>query len=347
MTILIKSNYRNVGEIMESHETIIVGGGPAGSSCAWKLKKQGREVLILDKAKFPRLKLCAGWITSRVMENLEFTPDDYPHPILELKIKFYMAPLPFSLGSGPTLWKNYSIRRIEFDDWLLQRSGAPVQNHRVNKIERRGEHYIIDDRYECKYLVGAGGTGCPVRRTFFPEQRVREEEIVVLEKEFQYPQRDDTAHCFFFEHGLKGYSWYVPKGNGYLNVGIGGFSCYFKQSGTKIQDHFQWFLASLVKRDLLDEDTAQTVLGSGYGYYLWTKQGEVRRDNCFLIGDSAGVASIDLGEGISPSVESGLLAADAILGYGEYKKESIPHVSLNPFWQWIVEPLLFKVLAIR
>jgi flavin-dependent dehydrogenase len=64
---------------MEYAETIIVGGGPAGSSCAWNLKRHGKEVLILDKQSFPRLKLCGGWITSKVMENLEFTPEDYPY----------------------------------------------------------------------------------------------------------------------------------------------------------------------------------------------------------------------------------------------------------------------------
>ena len=58
---------------MKFHETIIVGGGPAGSSCAWKLKNTGSDVLILDKQTFPRLKLCAGWITAKVMEDLQFT----------------------------------------------------------------------------------------------------------------------------------------------------------------------------------------------------------------------------------------------------------------------------------
>jgi flavin-dependent dehydrogenase len=82
---------------MEYSETIIVGGGPAGSSCAWALKKQGKEVLILDKQPFPRLKLCAGWITSKVMENLEFTPEDYPHSILTMKTKMYIAPFPFPI----------------------------------------------------------------------------------------------------------------------------------------------------------------------------------------------------------------------------------------------------------
>ncbi len=328
----------------EYYETIIVGGGPAGSSCAWRLKKQGKPVLILDKESFPRLKLCAGWITSKVMEKLEFSPEDYPHSILKLKTKMYIAPLFFSLGRWPTRWTDYSIRRIEFDRWLLERSQAQVINHHVQKIEKKGSNYIIDERYECKYLVGAGGTGCPVRRTFFPNQRVQKKQIVILEKEFKYPQRDNTAHIFFFDHGLKGYSWYVPKGDGYVNIGLGGFSSYFKKSGINIHNHFQWFMEDLNKRGLLDHKTGKELKVSGYSYYLYTKQGEVKQDNCFLIGDSAGLASVDLGEGIRPSIESGLLAAEEILGNCQYTKKAISPFSLNRFVQWFMEPWLLPIL---
>lgn len=328
----------------EYYETIIVGGGPAGSSCAWKLKKEGKEVLILDKEFFPRLKLCAGWITCKVMEKLEFRPEDYPHSLLKLKTRMYITPFSFSLGGWPTRWTDYSIRRIEFDQWLLQRSQAPIINHCVQKIEKKGEHYIIDERYECKYLVGAGGTSCPVRRTFFPHQRVQKKQISILEKEFEYPQRDHTAHIFFFYRGLKGYSWYVPKGNGYVNIGLGGLTSSFKKSGINIHEHFQWFLEDLNQRDLLDERTAKELQVSGYSYYLYTKQGEVKRDNCFLIGDSAGLASVDLGEGIRPSIESGLLAADEILGNCQYTKKAISPFSLNRFVQWFIEPWLLPIL---
>ena len=328
------------------YETIIVGGGPAGSSCAWKLKRQGKEVLVLDKESFPRLKLCAGWITSKVMEKLEFKPEDYPHSILKLKTKMYIAPFPFSLGRWPTRWTDYSIRRIELDRWLLQRSQAPIINHHVKKIEKQGGRYIIDEQYECKYLVGAGGTGCPVRRTFFPHQRFQKKQIVTLEKEFEYPRRDNTAHIFFFYHGLKGYSWYVPKGNGYVNIGLGGFSSYLKKSRINIHDHFRWFLEDLSKRGLLDDKTAKELKVSGYSYYLYTKQGKVKQDNCFLIGDSAGLASVDLGEGISPSVESGLLAAGEILGDCQYTKKAISRFSLNRVWQWIIEPWLLKIIEV-
>ncbi len=45
---------------MRTCDVLIVGGGPAGSSAAWKLKQAGADVLVLDKERFPRLKLCAG-----------------------------------------------------------------------------------------------------------------------------------------------------------------------------------------------------------------------------------------------------------------------------------------------
>ena len=56
---------------MESHEVIVVGGGPAGSTCAWRLRQSGIDVLVLDKAAFPRTKLCAGWITPQVLSDLQ------------------------------------------------------------------------------------------------------------------------------------------------------------------------------------------------------------------------------------------------------------------------------------
>ena len=63
---------------MRSVDVIIVGGGPAGSSCAWRLRRHGVECLILDRAEFPRLKLCAGWVTPQVLADIELDPREYP-----------------------------------------------------------------------------------------------------------------------------------------------------------------------------------------------------------------------------------------------------------------------------
>jgi len=72
---------------------------------------------------------------------------------------------------------------------LLQRSGADVAVHKVQNIETDGVgYYVLDDRYRCRYLVGAAGTSCPVYRLLFRERnpRVRELQVATLEQEFAY-----------------------------------------------------------------------------------------------------------------------------------------------------------------
>ena len=74
---------------------------------------------------------------------------------------------------------------------------------------------------------------------------------------------------------------------------------------------------------------------AGYSYYLASAYGPVKQDRCWLIGDSAGLATLDFGEGISPAIKSGLLAAGEILGETVYSREAIFNRSLRPGWQWL------------
>ncbi len=62
---------------MQFHDVIIVGGGPAGSSCAWRLRRAGLDVVVWDRAAFPRDKVCAGWITPQAVDDLELDLDEY------------------------------------------------------------------------------------------------------------------------------------------------------------------------------------------------------------------------------------------------------------------------------
>jgi menaquinone-9 beta-reductase len=308
---------------MRSCEVIVVGGGPAGSTAAWKLQRAGADVLVLDRERFPRPKLCAGWITPEVVRELAVDVDSYPHRLLTFpRLRVHAGRLRL-----PVPCVQHSIRRYEFDAWLLERSGAPVEQHNVRHIVAERDGYRIDDAYRCRYLIGAGGTRCPVYRELFREVNPRSSDlqIVTLEHEIEYPWRDPDCHLWFFEHGLPGYSWYVPKERGWLNIGIGAIASRLKRTGQDIRWHWSQLATKL---------DAQLAPGAqydptGYSYYLRGPVEVVRRDNAFITGDAAGLASRDLGEGIGPAVRSGMRAAQAILEQQPYQLGDVTGLSIG------------------
>jgi len=311
---------------VRNFEVIVVGGGPAGASAAKRLKAGGAQVLVLDKEVFPRPKLCAGWVTPEVIRDVALDPATYPHRFLSFRrLHFHLKALHL-----PVPCVQHSIRRFEFDAWLLQQSGAEVVTHSVKDIRRDGGDYVLDDQYRCKYLIGAGGTACPVHRNLFRAAlpRVRALQTVTLELEFPYDWEDPDCHLWFFENGLPGYSWYVPKARGWLNIGVGGMAQLLKQRGEDIWLHWQRFVARLQPRFGIRVPQEP----SGYSYYVRGPVDRVRLDNAFLTGDAAGLATRDLCEGIGPAVRSGLRAADAVLHCADYELADVTGASLGGGW---------------
>lgn len=312
---------------MRQADVIVVGGGPAGSTCAWKLRQSGLDVLVLDRADFPRTKLCAGWITPQVMEDLDLTESSYPHRFLTFRrLEFNWRGWSFKKKTT-----QHSIRRYEFDHYLLRRSGADVVKHKVRSIEPQGAGFTIDRRFSCDYLVGAGGTACPVYKQLFHPFSPRKKtlQIATFEHEFPYDWQDEECRLWFFEDGLPGYSWYVPKADGYLNVGLGGKAETMKAKSMRVQTHWEKFVVRLKDRGLIDGAAMQP---SGYSYFLRGRVGTVRSGNAFITGDSVGLASVDMGEGIGPAVRSGILASQAIVGQSEYTLERLERYSVPGFF---------------
>jgi flavin-dependent dehydrogenase len=317
---------------MNLADAIVVGGGPAGSTCAWKLHAAGLDVLVLDRARFPRNKLCAGWVTPKVMTDLELDPRDYPHSFMTFdKLHLHWK------GFGKKLHTpQHSIRRLEFDDFLLRRSGAEILQHEVRDIEVAGGDYIIDNTYRCKYLVGAGGTRCPVYRTFFRSVNPRNYRLqtATYEQEIPYRWNHATCHLWFFDGGLPGYAWYVPKANGFVNVGLGGMAVQLKRRNGHVRDHWDRFVRKLEDCRLVDYKHFHP---TGYSYFLHGNVDLVRQGNAFITGDAVGLATRDMCEGIGPAVESGLLAAAAIVSGAEYTLSGIASLSGSTFVSRILE----------
>lgn len=296
---------------MRSFDVLIIGGGPAGSTCAWKLRAAGLDVAVVDARQFPRDKPCAGWITPPVLDLLELSMEEYDRdgrviqPITGFRTGLMGSPL---VETRYRRNVSYGIRRIEFDDFLLRRSGAHLfLGVRVDRLRRRNAQWVINDHFVAPMLVGAGGHFCPVARTLAKHGALRDE-AAVLAQEIEVPAnpqdgRRDAADIFFCPE-LNGYGWVFPKGD-YLNVGFGSID----------RDRFHARLdlfRAVVRRHpglapLVDQRW------HGHAYLLsGVSSRDVVADGALLAGDAAGLANPLSGEGILPAVESGVMAAEAI-----------------------------------
>ena len=321
-----------LGDKLISTDVIIVGGGPAGAACAWRLKKHNVPCLILDKTLFPRAKPCAGWLTPSVFKCLQIDPADYPFDLTKFTT-FHIALHRFRFRLRT---HQYAIRRAEFDQWLLEKSSAKTYHHEVKHIEKHADTYIIDGQFQAKFLVGAGGTHCQVRKTFFPRGRETRSEGLILakEEEFQYTSSNKRCRLWFFKDGLPGYAWLVPKVNGYLNVGIGASAVKLRAKGKSLHHYWEDFIAYLEEIGLVKDHNFKPV---GYSYYLRQRSPHLQQGNVFLTGDALGLATLDMGEGIRPAIQSGLLVADTINSGKKYSIKDIPRYSFPDLLKKLLE----------
>jgi geranylgeranyl reductase family protein len=313
---------------LERRDAVIVGGGPAGSTLARALVAAGAAVAVLDKRAFPRDKTCAGWITPAVVAYLDLDQEDYRRgrvlqPIHGFSVaRMGAAPVYNDHGAQPV---SYGIRRCEFDHYLLQRSGAELRTATaVESIERAGGEWLVNGTLRTPLLVGAGGHFCPVARALGAS--LGRGESVVGGQEFEVrlsaaqaarsPVRGETPQLYF-SPDLAGYAWVVRKGD-WLNVGIG------RREPRQLAEHFDRFLADMVRQGVLEQEVAGA-RRNGHAYLLYPHAARpLVADGALLIGDAAGLAYPESGEGIRPAVESALLAAETIRSCGgNYSRERL------------------------
>jgi geranylgeranyl reductase family protein len=316
---------------MESCDVLIVGGGPAGSTLAWKLKAAGLDVLILDKKTFPRDKTCAGWITPAVVETLKLDTSDYAQGRVFQPIRRFVTG---TIGDAEVYTDyavpiSYGIRRFEFDDYLLQRCGARVVlGEPLKSLKHEGNNWVVNGKIRAPLVVGAGGHFCPVARYLGANLGADEQIVAAQEIEFEMSEAQQRA-CqvaedrpeLYFCDDLKGYGWIFRKGN-YLNIGLG------REDNHKLAEHVSAFCEGLKLKGRIPADTPSKFHGHAYLLYPLAPR-QLVDDGLLLIGDAAGLAYPQSGEGIRPAIESAILAADTILAaQGNFQRTQLePYVA--------------------
>jgi len=236
---------------MRHCDVLIVGGGPAGSSIAWGLRNSDLKVMIIDHNRFPRNKVCAGWITPAVINTLQININDYARDNIIQAVHGFRISL---MGeedievhyTGEPI--SYGIRRCEFDHYLLNRTRARIiEGLSLKSLDRKDKHWCVNDEIQTRLVVGAGGHFCPVAshinsgRINLKEKIVAQEiEVECTDEELSECNIEKTMPELYFCKDLKGYGWIFPKGN-FLNIGLG------REDTKQLSGHVQNF-CNLLKR---------------------------------------------------------------------------------------------------
>ncbi len=315
---------------MDRCDVLILGGGPAGSSCAWALRDAGLDVVVMDKATFPRDKVCAGWITPAVVAALQLDTESYRQqytfqPITGFRVGLLDGAM---LETGFDHPVSFGIRRCEFDDYLLRRAGARLRlGETLASLSRNAHGWVVNDAIQAPVIVGAGGHFCPVAHVLGAQVGHTELAVHAQEVEFELDVSQQpsctvsaTVPELFFCRDLKGYGWCVRKGD-FLNIGVG------REGSKSLSRHATAFRDYLSRQRLAPAELAPRFKGHAYLLYPHSRRTLVDH-GVMLIGDAAGLAYSQSGEGIRPAIESGLLAARTIReAGGEYGRDALASYS--------------------
>jgi len=318
-------------------DVIVVGAGPAGSSAAWWCAQAGLDVVVLEKATFPREKVCGDGLTPRGVKALDDMGIDTSPAAGWVRHKGLRVQ-----GGGqvvevdwPTLcsWPAYSLvrRRSELDALLADH--AAVAGARVHTGVTVTEPLLDDagrvvgvraetgpDRepivWRAPLVVSAEGLSGRLAKSLGLVRREDRPLGVAVRRYVRTPRSHDDYLDLSFdltEHGpsrdsMPGYGWVFGMGDGTANVGFGLLDTR-RSTGADHRAVLRDWLATFPAKDQLSEEFAVTPLrGAGLPMALHRQPAYTR--GLLLTGDAAGTVNPFNGEGISYAMETGRMAAE-------------------------------------
>jgi flavin-dependent dehydrogenase len=210
------------------------------------------------------------------------------------------------------------------DDYLLQRSGARLRLcYALKSLQRDGKQWIVNNAFSTPLVIGAGGHFCPVARFMGAKLGAGEPAIAAKEIEFEMSpaQRDDCkvqgdTPELYFCRDMKGYGWCFRKGS-HINIGLG------RENSHGLSERLKNFCGFLKQRGRISQDIPKNFSGHAYLLYGHAVRKQLD-DGMLLVGDAAGLAYPQSGEGIRTAVESGLMAAATIIeASGDYRRQQL------------------------
>ena len=308
--------------LKRNYDVVIIGAGPSGAAAARSLVNEGLQVLVLEKRKLPRYKMCSGIIFKKSQDITErlwgkIPESAYVTPKLLKGVRLWsdtkhFSDWPFNKDSNgaPNIW------RSEFDYWLIKNSGAEVKDCCVLKGFKDYGNYIISECHDtcndetihitCKYLVSAEGSKSVIREKIDPDFEKGIKWFVAYQN--YYEGTSDLDPCFY--HGFlepqygEVYAWFSVK-DGLQVFGTAA------RKGSRIYPYLDTYTEVLEKCFGLKLKNLVRKAGCLGNDMCTTGRFYLGKGNVLLVGEAAGFLNA-FGEGISCALSSGLVAAEAI-----------------------------------
>ena len=328
-----------MGQANTDADVIVVGAGPGGSATAYHLARHGANVLVLEKADFPREKVCGDGLTPRAVKQLiamgvDITADGW------LRNRGLRV-----IGGGVRLeldWPDLASypdfgltrTRLDFDETLAQRAVAvgaklrtrttvvgPVLDERSGRVVGvRATHG--DDKeprvYRAPLVVAADGVSGRFPLSLGLAKRADRPIGVAVRRYYRSPRHDDEYLESWLElrgrggddRLLPGYGWIFGMGDGRVNVGLGVLNSSVEFGKSNYREMLvDWLGSTPDEWGMSDEANADgPILGAalpmGFNRVPHYTRGVM------LVGDTGGMVNPFNGEGIAYALESGALAAE-------------------------------------
>ena len=308
-------------------DVLVVGAGPAGAAAAVAARARGLDVLVVDKAGFPRDKTCGDGLTASALRLLERIGIDVPAlpgyaavretVLVSPSGREVALPLP-EVGEHSAV-----VPRVELDDALVRRVrelGIDVReqvaltelHHDTDGVQAR---FADGTSIGVKFVIAADGHWSSVRRlTGTRSPGLGQADLGTWHAFRQYfCEVEDPRQWVLFERDLlPGYAWVFPLSGGRANVGFGVLRGAQSRSGKEL---------AALWRNLLDRPRMRAVLGPQAqpegSQRAWPIPATYDRARLtdgrrLYVGDAAGVVDPMTGEGIAQALATGIFAADAI-----------------------------------
>ena len=367
------------------HDVVVVGAGPGGSAAAHYLAQSGLDVVLLDKADFPREKTCGDGLTPRALGVLkdmcildEVASFAYRINGLELhgsKGNTMTTPIP----EHPD-YPNYAFTapRLKLDEAILKRaiaSGSKFRdNSRVRGLSQFSDHAEVlashrgrEVRFKGRVVVLAVGANLSLLYKIGILKKAPNLILAVRGYFEGVEGLSDRLQAHFSEVPLPGYGWVFPISDSSANVGIGSWNAWapWRKPSTSTRTALDHFLAHNPRLKTMMIHAQLDGPVKGFPLRVDFARSPTCHGRILLVGESAGLVSPLTCEGIDFALESGRLAAgfltekfgacdltvSSLAGYDQLLRSNFQHlfVFLSRIRRLYLNPILMDkaILATR